>query len=173
MGTINSPDEPGCRTAARVRKVSRTSPRNACVSPTRPWCRPGPERNPAASLAVVGPGGCRPGALGSSGLYGQHIRTTPACQEGNALFFKINILPLPVDSIASAARATSSHRGVSMRQDGEDRGAGNNQRRSGRSIPTWLDRRCGDTIIIEGRVLIPLARNLASCEWLTRRIHQQ
>jgi len=98
-----SPDEPRYRTAARVGKVSRTSPRNACASPTRPWCRLGPERNPAASLAVVGPGGWKPGALGSSGLYGQNIRTARVCQEGSAPFFNIDLDLRLHDSSAAAA----------------------------------------------------------------------
>src|SRR4051794_32554274 len=52
----------------RAERVSRTSPRYACASLEPPGYRPGPERNPAASLAVAVPGESLPAPCGSSGL---------------------------------------------------------------------------------------------------------
>src|SRR3954466_12138405 len=52
----------------RAERVPRTSPRYACASLEPPSCRPGPERNPAASLAVAVPGESLPAPCGSSGL---------------------------------------------------------------------------------------------------------
>ena len=52
----------------RAERVPRTSPRYACASLEPPSYRPGPERNPAASLAVAVPGESSPAPCGSSGL---------------------------------------------------------------------------------------------------------
>jgi hypothetical protein len=88
-----SSDEPDTVPIRRVSHAPRTSPRNACVSLDQPWCQPGPERNPAASLAVAGPGGECSRSPGPSELYDHYIRTPSACQGVCHLNFQIRVAP--------------------------------------------------------------------------------